>query len=361
MTFVIFATLPLQIGIVGLPNVGKSTLFNAITKQQADAANYPFCTIDPNVGVVSVPDERLEKLAKISHSEKTIPTIIEFVDIAGLVKNAHQGQGLGNQFLSHIRAVDAIIQIIRFFPGDVIHVEGSVNPLRDIEIINTELILADLETVKKLKEASQKDAKSGEPAAIERLEILEKIFKSLSEGILASKISLTLKERDIIKDIQLLTLKPIIYAANTTYETHKAPFSLNGYGFVPVDAKVESELASFSEKEKKDYLKSVGMDKSGLDLIIKKGYEILNLITFFTSGEKETRAWTCRKETKASRAAGIIHSDFERGFIRAEIIHCDKLLEAGSFASAREKGWLRQEGKDYIIKDGDVVYFRFSV
>ncbi len=351
----------LQIGIVGLPNVGKSTFFNAITKQQIDVANYPFCTIEPNVGVVAVPDERLEKLAKISKSVKIIPTIIEFVDIAGLVKNAHQGQGLGNQFLAHIRSVDAIVQIVRFFPGEVLHIEGSINPLRDLEIINTELILADLEMVKKVKEKAEKLAKSGKLQDKERLQVLEKIFQKLSEGKLAAQINFSENEKKLIKDLQLLTLKPMIYVANTHYEIHKKPFYLNGYEFLPVDAKMECELASFSEKEKKDYLESIGMNESGLDLIIKKGYAILDLVTFFTSGKKETRAWTCLKGTKASKAANIIHSDFERGFIRAEVIHYDKLIEAGSFSLAREKGWLRQEGKEYIIEDGDVVYFKFSV
>ncbi|MEO0084245.1 MAG: redox-regulated ATPase YchF [candidate division WOR-3 bacterium] len=351
----------LQIGIVGLPNVGKSTLFNALTKQQVDAANYPFCTIDPNVGVIAVPDERLEKLAKLENSAKIIPAIIEFVDIAGLVKNAHQGQGLGNQFLSYIRSVDAIAQVVRFFPGDTIHIEGSVNPIRDIEIVNTELILADLEVVKKIKESAQKDAKSNDPKAKLRLEALEKIFKNLAKGIMASKIELTEQEKKTIKDLQLLTFKPMIYIANTTYDIHKTPFSLNGYDFLPVDARVESELALFSDKEKKEYFKSIGLTQGALDLIIKKSYEILNLITFFTVGPKETHAWTCRAGAKAPQAAGIIHSDFERGFIRAEVIQCNKLLAAGSFARARELGWLRLEGKDYIIEDGDVVYFRFSV
>jgi GTP-binding protein YchF len=351
----------LKIGIVGLPNVGKSTLFNAITKQQVDAANYPFCTIDPNVGTVAVPDERLEKLAQMEKSAKIINTIIEFVDIAGLVKNAHQGQGLGNQFLSYIRAVDAIAQVVRFFPGEVIHVEGSVNPLRDIEIINTELILADLEMIKKIKDAAQKNLKSNKPEAKARYEVLEKIFQNLSKGVLASKINLTEQEKNIIKDVQLLTAKPMIYIANTSYNLHKKPFNLNGYDFLPIDAKIESELGSFSDNEKKEYLKSIGLNMSGLDLIIKKGYEILGLITFFTAGPKETRAWTCHKGVKAPQAAGIIHSDFERGFIRAEVIGYNKLIEAGSFLQAKQKGWLRIEGKDYIIQDGDVVYFRFNV
>ena len=354
-----------QIGIVGLPNVGKSTLFNAITKSKVEAANYPFATIDPNVGVVAVPDERLSKLAELENSEKIVPTTIEFVDIAGLVKGASQGEGLGNQFLSHIREVDAIMEVVRFFEdGDVIHVNGSVDPNRDMETIAIELQLADLQNVNKRLETVNRGAKSGDREMIIKKQVLEKYKAALEKGEMASKVQLTDEEKEHSKDIQLLTTKPFLFVANTEFNlTNKQYNNITSPDshMILIDAKVESELAELSDEERGEYLKELGLNESGLEKIIKQAYKTLGLITFITAGPKESKAWTCVAGSKAPQAAGKIHTDFEKGFIRAEVIQWDKLLEAGGYGKAREKGWLRTEGKNYTIADGDVVHFLFNV
>lgn len=349
-----------KIGIVGLPNVGKSTLFNTLTKQAAAASNFPFTTIEPNVGVIAVPDERLEKLSKLEKSEKIVPTSIEFVDIAGLVKGAAEGAGLGNKFLSHIREVDAIAQVVRFFENkDIIHVDGSVNPERDIEVINLELMLADLAAVNKRLEGLVREVKSGDKEAIIFKIALEKIKTALEDGKLARTVALNDEEKKLVMQLQLLTMKPMLYVANTT--DTKWPIGHFVYTpIIPIDVKIEAELAELTPAEQKEYMKELGMAESGLDRLAKAAYKLLNLITFFTAGPKETKAWTVVAGTKAPQAAGVIHTDFEKGFIKAEVIAWDKLLEAGSYAAARDKGWLRLEGKEYVIQDGDVVHFRFN-
>jgi ribosome-binding ATPase len=347
-----------QIGIVGLPNVGKSTLFNALTKQSIPASNFPFTTIDPNVGVIVVPDERIEKLAIQEKSKKKIPTHIEFVDIAGLVKGAAEGAGLGNKFLSHIREVDAIVQVIRYFKNDdIIHVDGDVNPERDVEVINLELVLADLSTVNKRLESLSREVKSGDKKSIAKHTVLKKLKTALDDGKLAQSVDLNEEEELLIKDLSLLTLKPMLYVANTH---DKSVNEINGIKLLPFDIKTESELAELDDAEKLEYMKDLEITESGLDALIKESYELLNLITFFTAGPQETRAWTITRGTKAPQAAGVIHTDFEQGFIKAEIIATEKLLTAGSYAAARDKGWLRIEGKDYIMTDGDVAHFRFN-
>jgi GTP-binding protein YchF len=347
-----------SLGIVGLPNVGKSTLFNALTKQQAQASNFPFTTIDPNVGVINVPDERIEKLAKLEESAKMVPASIEFVDIAGLVKGAAEGAGLGNKFLSHIREVDAIVQVVRFFENkDIIHVDGSVNPLRDIGVINTELMLADLATVGKRLENLTSEIKSGSKDAAMLKNALERIQEALSKGELAQIVSLTEDETKLVRQLQLLTMKPILYVANTPEKT--VP-NIDGVEFLPIDVKIESELAELEDSERVEYMKELDVSESGLDRLARASYKLLDLITYFTAGPIESKAWTIKAGTRAPQAAGVIHSDFEKNFIRAEIIQWDKLLEAGSYASARDKGWLRVEGKEYIMQDGDVAHFRVN-
>lgn len=355
----------LQIGIVGLPNVGKSTLFKALTKKRVEAANYPFCTIDPNVGVVEVPDERLAKLAEISKSAEIIPTVIEFVDIAGLVHGAHKGEGLGNKFLAHIREVDAILQVVRNFSDPkVVHVEGRISPRSDAETINLELIFADLETVKNRMEKLERETKSGaDKELLRKIAVIKKIKGALEEGKLANSLDLSEEERVLIKDLNLLTIKPMMYVLNIDEDLKKVEnCDVSNLGnCLEISAKLEAELSELPEEEIRQYLAELGVGETGLDKLIRESYKLLDLITFFTSGPKETRAWTVKLGTKAPQAAGKIHTDFERGFIRAEVIGWRELVEAGGEAAAKEKGLVRLEGKDYAVQDGDVCLFRFSV
>jgi len=364
----------MKLGIVGLPNVGKSTLFNALTKAGAESANYPFCTIEPNVGIVPVPDERLDVLTKMYDPEKTTPTTIEFVDIAGLVKGASKGEGLGNKFLSHIREVDAIVHVVRCFEdSNIVHVDGSVSPVRDIETIETELILADMEVMERRVERTRKMLKSGDKKYEIELDIYERILKALEEGNTVRTMYFDLDEKKIVDELFLITSKPVLYAGNVSEEDinlEKANPLLEelfnhakkeGSEVMTVCAKIEEEIAQLDEEEREEFLKDLGLSESGLSKLIKKSYKLLGLISFLTAGPKEVRAWTIVEGSKAPQAAGKIHTDFERGFIRAEVIAFKELVECGSYNAAKEKGLVRSEGKDYVMKDGDVVLFRFNV
>lgn len=366
----------LKAGIVGLPNVGKSTLFNAVTRtRKAEAANYPFCTIDPNVGIVTVPDSRLEVLAKIAKTQVIVPAAVEFVDIAGLVKGAAQGEGLGNKFLTHIREVDAIVQVVRCFEDENIHhVAGNVDPVRDIETITTELVMSDLEAVQKKIERLAKDAKRGDKAAIAETEVLKKFEPHLNQGKPAILVQLTPEEKEIARGLFLLTDKPTIFAANVK-ETDLANADANPYvqkvreyakahhscETVVISAQIESDLIDLSPEEAQQFLSELGVKESGVGALIRATYHLLGLRTYFTAGEKEVRAWTIHAGDTAPKAAGVIHSDFERGFIKAETVAYDDLVACGSVAAARDKGLYRMEGKEYIVKDGDVLLFKFNV
>lgn len=365
----------MKLGIVGLPNVGKSTLFNSLTKAGAESANYPFCTIDPNIGIVTVPDERLNKLDEMYHSKKIVPAVIEFVDIAGLVKGASKGEGLGNQFLSNIREVDAIVHVVRCFEnGNIVHVDGSVNPLRDIETINFELIFSDIELLDRRISKSIRGAKN-DKALAQEVEFLQKVKAHLEDGKLAKTFEVDDEDMQAVLDsCNLLTTKPVIFAANVDEDHLEDDGASNPYVadvreyakemdaevFV-ICAQIEQEIAELDDDEKKEFLEDLGLKESGLEKLIRASYSLLGLISYLTAGEPEVRAWTIKKGTKAPQAAGKIHSDFERGFIKAEVVAYKDLMDCGSMLSAKEKGLVRQEGKEYVVQDGDVILFRFNV
>ncbi|MDR0752172.1 MAG: redox-regulated ATPase YchF [Christensenellaceae bacterium] len=361
----------MELGIVGLPNVGKSTLFNAITAAGAETANYPFCTIEPNVGIVAVPDERLYKLAALYDCKKIVHATVKFVDIAGLVKGASLGEGLGNKFLGQIREVDAIVHVVRCFDNsNITHVNGAPDPVRDIEIIDTELILSDLETLTRRIDKTRTQAKNGDKKLLTELELLKKIYAHLESGKVARSMILTTEEQEFLDSLLLITSKKVIYCANVSDNKEADALYINaiqkyveetGGEMVVISALTEAELASLPPDERFLFMEELNLDKSGLDTLISKAYKALGLMSFLTAGEKETRAWTIPVGSKAPKGAGKIHTDFERGFIRAEVINCDLLLECGSFSTAKERGKVRSEGKDYVLKEGDVVLFRFNV
>ncbi len=360
-------------GIVGLPNVGKSTLFNALTSTQAaEAANYPFCTIEPNVGRVGVPDPRLDRLAAIGKSAKVVPTQLEFVDIAGLVRGASRGEGLGNQFLGHVREVDAILHVLRCFEGEITHVEGSVDPVRDAETVETELVLADMESVERRIQAATKKARGGDKEAKAQLAVMESVLPALQEGRSARSAAPSSDDRTVFQSLQLLTAKPVLYVCNVAEDEAGSGNALSeraarmaaaqGADSVVISAAIEAELAQFEDAgEKADFLESLGLEEPGLNKVIRAGYRLLDLLTFFTVGPKEARAWTVRRGASAPEAAGVIHTDFQRGFIRAETIDYQSFVDLGGEQPAKDAGKMRQEGKDYIVQDGDVLHFRFNV